>query len=108
MLRDVFNFYITPFFFEIFGDKAAVTIVRFLFAAKQTAIVEQLSRGLVLNVSRPHQVEKLPLVQVPIALLFLIGVENVLRWGQMRKMHVVDVADDPRKVPKIIFLRETC
>jgi len=107
LLRDVFNFYITPFLFEVFSDKAAVTIVRFFFAAKQTAIVEQLSRGLVLNATRPHQVEKLSLVEVPIAFLFLIAVENVLRWGQMRKVHVVDVADDPRKVPEIILLGET-
>src|SRR5260370_34511403 len=107
MLRDMFNFYIAPFFFEVFSDKATVAIVGFFFAAEQTAVDEQLSRGLVLDATRPHQVEKLRFVQLPMTFVFLIAVENILRGCQIRKMHIVDVADDLRKVPKIVFLGDT-
>jgi predicted acetyltransferase len=102
----VFDFDAAPLPGQVLGNKPPVAVVWFLLAAKKTAAIENFAWR-VFNMARPDQVEKLPLVLVPIALLrFLIGIEDVGRRCEFREMHVIDTADRVREIPQIIFLRE--
>jgi hypothetical protein len=55
-LRDVLNFNILPMFFEIFGNQAAMAVVRLFLATEEAATIQNFTRGRALYVSRPHQV----------------------------------------------------
>lgn len=48
-------------FFEVFGNQATVTVVRFFLATKQAAAVQNLARNS-FDMPRPHQAQELLLV----------------------------------------------
>jgi hypothetical protein len=60
----VFDLDVAPVLFEVFGDQAAVAVVRRFLTAKQTSAVQEYARG-VFAVARTHQSEKLALLQWP-------------------------------------------
>ena len=59
---------VRPVLFEVLGNQAAVTMMRFLLTAQQATTVHNLARR-VLDVPRAHEIEKLPLIQGPITIL---------------------------------------
>jgi hypothetical protein len=54
------DFDIAPFVFQVLGDKAAMAMVRLFLAAKQTPSVQHLTRYLILNPARLHEIKELP------------------------------------------------
>jgi hypothetical protein len=52
-LRDAFDLDVAPVLFEVFGDQAAVAVVRRFLTAKQTSAVQEFARG-VFDVPRTH------------------------------------------------------
>ena len=74
----------TPMLFQILRDQAAVTVIGLLFAAEQTGAVEHLRRDRLLDLARFQHFEKLAFVQAPIALVSLVGIENIRRRRQVR------------------------
>src|SRR3989442_10864271 len=96
------DFYVWPVMAEVIGDETTMTVMRRLFAAQQTTPVQQLPRRAVLNVPTPHQVEKLPLVQLPITLMFLVRVKDFLRRRKLRNMHLIDSANRFRKLTAVV------
>lgn len=58
----MFNLDVAPMLFEVFGNQAAVAVMRRFLTAKQTSALQEFARG-VFDVARTHQIEKLALVQ---------------------------------------------
>jgi hypothetical protein len=56
----LFNLDVAPLLFEVFGNQAAVAVVRLFLTAKQTSVVQEFARG-VFDVPGTHQIEKLAL-----------------------------------------------
>jgi len=67
----VFDLGVAPMLFEIFGNQAAVAVVRRFLAAKQTSAFQEFARS-IFDVPGTHRIEKLPLVQWPVAMLRLL------------------------------------
>src|SRR5260221_5240752 len=97
---------IAPVLSEVFSNEATVAVVRLFLAAKQAAALQNFARR-GLDAPRPHQLKKLPLVRLPVAVLrLLVEVENLGRWGEFGEMHVIDVADGLGEIAQVILLCE--
>lgn len=53
-----------------------------------------------------HEGEELPFVGGPVALTFLVGVEELLRRGQDRRMLVLSADELPQEIRKVLRLGE--
>jgi hypothetical protein len=61
-LRNVINLDVPPMLFEVFGDQAALAVVRRFLTAKQTSAVQEFARG-AFDVAGMDQIEKLAIEQ---------------------------------------------
>lgn len=81
--------------------------VMWLFLATQKApAVQDFTRD-AFDMPGPHQIKKLPLVKLPIAILRLfVRIENIGRRRELWEVDVIDVADCLCEIPKIVSFRE--
>jgi hypothetical protein len=97
------RFDVTPFGAEVFRDEPSVAVMGQMFTAKQAAVVKNVGTNRLLNLPLRHQIQKLLLVNTPIAFLLLVGVKDVLGGREFRQVDVFDAADFPEKVGKIVL-----
>jgi hypothetical protein len=79
-------------------------MVGLFFAAQQAASVDQVAGNCLFDTPRSQEIQKLLFVQSPIALSLLEGIEDLGGRREFRDMDVVDPADGPREILKIVFL----
>src|SRR5438552_4259829 len=89
-LRDVFNVHVRPFLLEIFRHQPAMAMFRSRFAAQQAAAVDCGTLNGLLHFALRHKREEFCLVLTPVALSFLVSVQELLRWGELWQMDVLD------------------
>src|ERR1035437_9443319 len=53
-----------------------------------------------------HEAEKTPFVDLPVTLVLLVFIQDVLRWGKHRQVHIIHATDCPEEVGKILLLRK--
>jgi hypothetical protein len=70
----------TPLRVEVFGHESPMAMMRQMFAAKQAALLKQFRLNCLFDLSPRHQIQKLMLINIPIALVLFVSVEEVLRW----------------------------
>ena len=75
LLNDVDDLQVRPLLSEVLRNQAAVAVMRLLFAAEQATVGDLLPGDVVLDVTKLHQSQKIPLVGGPLALLFLVRVQ---------------------------------
>src|SRR5262245_65862770 len=80
--------------------------MRLMFTAQQTTTAEHLGRDGVFDPPVRDQLQELALVGRPISVLFLVTVEEVLRWRQVEEMNIFDSGDGSQEVSKIVALGE--
>ncbi len=105
-LHQMFDLDVTPSVTEVLGDESTMTVIRRLLAAEQASPVQQLARDFAFDSTLFHQIKKLLLVKPPVAFLFLVGVENVLRWRKLGYVRVLNATNRIHKEPEVVALRE--
>ena len=63
------NLHIGPLLFQIFGNQAAVAMMGLFLAAQQTAAIQHRTGDRFFNAALRHQLKKLALIELPIAVL---------------------------------------
>ena len=84
-LLQVDDFHIAPVSLQIFGNQAAMAVMRFMLAAQQAGIGDVLFCRVRLDLARLHESEKRPFITRPVAALFLVGVQYLLTRRQLRE-----------------------
>src|ERR1039458_995800 len=103
----MFNFDVAPFLFEVLSHKAAVAMMGLLFAAQKAPPVQDVAADRFLDSAGAHQIEKLPLVEGPVAVLLLfVGIENFCRGCEIGQMHIVNATDRFGEIFEIVPFRE--
>src|SRR5262245_5490609 len=77
-----------------------------VFAAQKTRPCQGLLRNVLLDPSLPEEFPEPSLIFAPRAALFPVGLEHLLCGGQQRQVDVVDAAERPDEVPKVVLLGE--
>src|SRR3972149_1993241 len=103
----MFDLHIAPLLLQVLRNKPAVTVMLFSLAAQEAAAVQNLARHIVLDLSRSHEIQELTFIQAPGALMFFVGVQDVLSGCQLWKVYVINVADCPGEVPNVIAFSES-
>ena len=101
-----FQFAVGPRLGKIFHDEAAVTMVRPFLAAKQAAAVEEIPREVFLDSPLSHESQECILVGVPGSLVLFESIEDILRRGENRFVHVIDSSDRVQEVFDVIAFGE--
>src|ERR1039457_5839891 len=100
--------YIFPMLLQILEDKSTVAMLCGWFAAKQYRFtLETIFVDGSLDVSGDHQDRKFPFINIPIALLLLVCIQDVLRRRQQRFVFVTRLAYLVEKVGQVGLLGET-
>ena len=87
------NYHIRPLALQVLDDQPAVTAFGGRFATEQDARGFKVARReRIFDVTIFHQLEELRLVYAPVSFVFLVGVQDILRGGQQRLMHVLGTA----------------
>lgn len=84
-----------------------MALQRLFLAAQEACLMQQFRGNFPFNLSCGKQCQKVPLVNRPASLAFLEGVHYLLRRRQVRTMEIIDPADRPEEIAKIIPLGET-
>jgi hypothetical protein len=99
------DFDVAPLFAQIFCDQP--TMAMFWRVSKQASVLKDFSRYFALDFPLTHQFQKLPFIELPVAILFLVAIEHLLSRGKQRQVKIVDAADGFEKITEIVFLRES-
>jgi hypothetical protein len=70
-LRQMHDVNVAPAILEVLRHESTVTVMGFVFAAKQAPVRDRLLRDSFLDPALSHQIEKLPLVILPVAACLL-------------------------------------
>jgi hypothetical protein len=101
------NRYAGPLVQQILSDQPPMTVMRLCFAAEQTRQVQQLRIQCFLDLSLTQKRLEPGHIGLPVPSAFSIGIQQFLRWRQLRQMHVVDLADALQKKGQVGLLRES-
>ena len=103
---EVLGFNAAPFGVKVFGDEPPVAVMRQMFAAKQTTVVEQIRSDCLFHLPPGQQIQKLFFVNFPIAFAFFIRTEDVLSGSEFGQVNIPDASDFPEEVGQIFLFRE--
>lgn len=105
-LNQVSNIEISPFRFQILDHEPTVTMMGLLFAAQKAAALERGGVNSFFDFPFSHQIEKSRLVNVPVAFVFLVCVQNICRRGQQWQVEVINIGNLFEEELKIVLFRE--
>lgn len=95
-----------PFGLQIFGDQAAVAVVGLVFAAEEAPMVHNFAGDVFFDFTDMHEREEFPFVLCPVATVFSVGVEHLLRGREDGEVDVAGVEDVFKKIFQIAHLAE--
>lgn len=101
------NFNPTPMVFQVLCDQPSMAAVRFILAAEQASVFDDLFRNGFFNLPLMHQRNESVLIGRPIATSFPVVVQQLLRRRQFWDVNVIHLAEFAEKIREVVLLRET-
>lgn len=99
------NPHVEPLALQVLDDQPPVTVLGGRFATEQDARSFKVAWSeRAFDVSLFHQLEELRLVDAPVSLVFFVGIQDVLRRGQQRFMHVLGITQFSQEIGQVIAL----
>ena len=89
---------------EIFGDQASVAVVRFVLTAQQARAFDGCGIDPFFDFAFLHQVQERGFIDIPVALVFFVGIEDVLGGGEQRQVDVVDADNLLEEILEVVAL----
>ena len=82
-MLEVLGRYAFPVTLQVFGHQSPVAVMWLVFAAEEAASVDHFLGQRFLDAAARHETEEFLLVNVPITLVFRVGVKQLLGWYQV-------------------------
>ena len=99
---------VTPAGLQVFSNQPPVAVFRSRLTTEKATTINEIFRNLFLNFSPSHQVHELPFIASPVPPVFLVFVEDLFGWREVRPMNIVNAVDLAKEEAQIIFLRKPC
>lgn len=106
-LSEMDNFNVAPMLFQVLGDKPSMAAVRFILAAKQASVFDDLFRNGFFDPPLTHKRAKAYFIGLPIATSIPVVVQQLLRRRQFGHVYVIHLAEFAQEIREVVLLRET-
>ena len=100
------DLHVAPFLLQVLGHQPAMAMLGRGLAAQQAAPRHQILIDRFLDATHGHEGQERLFINRPVAVVLLVGIENVLRGRQFRQVDVIEIADLAKKELQIVLLGE--
>ncbi len=106
-ISQMHNSHVGPLALQILDDQAAMAVLGGRFTAQQYAGGRKLLRvEFLFDLTFFHQLQELGFVYAPVPFVFFKGIQDILRGGQQRFMHIIGVAQFAQEEGQVIAFGE--
>lgn len=98
----------SPLACQVLCNQPPVAMLVLVLAAQQAGACKAIARKRILDPAAFHQLEELLLEHRPLPLLLFVRFEQLLCWGQLWQVGVVDATKRLQEVSQVVLLGKAC
>jgi len=91
-----------PLLLQVLGNKSPMAKMGFVFTAQKTTVSHHLLGDMLLNLPVLDQAQEFIFINLPFALVLFEFIQDVLRRGKKRNMHIVNAKNAPEKELEVV------
>lgn len=101
------DFQIAPLHLKIFDHQPPMALIGRWFTTEQAAAVKEFAREFLLDATLCQQSDEFAFVDLPVLLGLFVIIKDLLGWGEIGTMHIVELTDFLKEIAQIVAFGES-